>query len=276
MARPALTRNREAGPPPPVGVGVPGKSVGHLRNLKNTPSTPLTLRMQSEIEAMIMNGELNAGDRVTENLLAERFGVSRGPVREACRALTQEGLLTAIPNRGMFVREIALKEALEVYDIRAALDDLVGREVAERITKAQFRALSGLVDKMDAAARRADLDSYFPLNLAYHDTLLDLAGNHRLSLLYRSLVKHLHLFRRRGLLSEGSMRISNEEHRLVVAALERRDPVRAGLAMRAHVLSAKQRLIAAVEAYYPTEELKKIVAEPKRAPRNGGRRSLSL
>ncbi|MDP2618698.1 MAG: FCD domain-containing protein [Hyphomicrobiales bacterium] len=250
--------------------------MGRLRNLKDTPSTPLTLRMQGEIEAMIMNGELNAGDRVTENLLAERFGVSRGPVREACRALTQEGLLTAIPNRGMFVREIALREALEVYDIRAALDDLVGREVAQHITTAEFAELARLVDEMDAAARRADLDSYYPLNLTYHDKLLDLAGNQRLSLLYRSLVKHLHLFRRKGLLSEGSMLVSNEEHRLVVAALERRDPVRAGLAMRAHVLSAKQRLIAAAAAEYAAEEAKNIVSRPKRQLQNGGRRPLAL
>lgn len=250
--------------------------MGHSRNLKGTPSTSLTLRVQAEIEGMIMNGELEAGDQVIENLLAERFGVSRGPIREACRALTQEGLLTAIPNRGMFVREIALKEALEVYDIRAALDDLVGREVAEHITEAEFVGLARLVDEMDAAARRADLDSYYPLNLEYHDTLLNLAGNQRLSLLYRSLIKHLHLFRRKGLLGEGSMRISNEEHRLVVAALERRDPVRAGLAMRAHVLSAKQRLIAAVAAQEAAEDARRAVPARRRQPRNGGRRPLAL
>jgi DNA-binding GntR family transcriptional regulator len=249
--------------------------VGRFRNLKDTRSTSLTLRVQGEIEGMIMNGELNAGDRLVENLLAERIGVSRGPIREACRALTQEGLLTAIPNRGMFVREIALQDALEVYDIRAALDDLVGREVAERITELEFAALARLVDEMDAAARRADIDSYYPLNLDYHDTLLNLAGNQRLSLLYRSLVKHLHLFRRKGLLGEGSMRISNEEHRLVMAALERRDPVGAGLAMRTHVLSAKQRLIAAVEAQYAADRENAVVSDSKRQRRNGGRRPLA-
>jgi len=250
--------------------------VGRLRNLKNTRSTSLTLRVQGEIEGMIMNGELNAGDRVIENLVAERFGVSRGPVREACRALTQEGLLTAIPNRGMFVREIALKEALEVYDIRAALDDLVGREVAERISESEFAALANLVDKMDSAAKRADIDSYYPLNLEFHDTLLNLTGNQTLRLLYRSLVKHLHLFRRKGLLGEGSMRISNEEHRLVVAAVERQDPVGAGLTMRTHVLSAKQRLIAAVAARYAEDKEKAVVSCSNRRGRNGGRRPLAL
>ena len=247
-----------------------------LRNLKDTPTPSLALRAQNEIEGMIMNGELNVGDRLVENVLAERFGISRGPIREACRALTQQGLLTAIPNRGMFVREVALKEALEVYDIRAALDDLVGRQVAERITDAQFADLSALVDKMGAAARRADLDSYYPLNLEYHDTLLNLAGNRRLTVLYRGLVKELHLFRRRGLLGEGSMRISNEEHRLVVAALGRRDPVSTGMFMRAHVLSAKHRLVAAVEAQYAEERRGATGTGEKRRVKGERRPSLAL
>lgn len=209
---------------------------------------PLTLRVQGELERMIMSGELKGGDRINENLLSERFGVSRGPLREACRALTQQGLLTAVPNRGMFVRELELKEVLELYDIRAALDDLTGRTLAERISEEQVAVLAGLVEGMDAAAGREDLDHYYPLNFEFHDSLLRFAGNRRLGLLYAMLIKELHVFRRRGLLEDGSMRVSNEEHRRVVGALSRRDPVRAGMFMRAHVLAAKQRLLAALEA----------------------------
>jgi DNA-binding GntR family transcriptional regulator len=85
------------------------------------------------------------------------------------------------------------------------------------------------------------------LNFRFHDQLLHLAGNQRLILLYGTLVKELHVFRRRGLLEEGSMRVSNEEHRRVVAALAQGDPVRSGSFMRCHVLAAKQRLIGAIE-----------------------------
>jgi len=216
--------------------------------------TPLVARVRAELDRMIMSGELGSGDRVNENLLAERFGVSRGPIREACRALTEEGLLTAVPNRGTFVRQISLHEALEVYDIRAALDDLMGRTLAERMTEAQFAELKASVAAMDAAAAADDLDRYYPANLAFHDSMLRFTGNERLSRLYGSLIKELHLFRRRGLLEQGSMRVSNEEHRRVVEALAARDPVRAGSAMRAHVLGAKQRLIAAIEAQ-ASEEL---------------------
>ncbi len=211
------------------------------------PIQSLTARVQGALERMIVGGELKSGERINEKLLSARFGVSRGPIREACRALTQAGLLTAVPNRGMFVRELALKEVLELYDVRAALDDLAGRTLATRITRAQLEPLEHLVAEMDAAAAQRDLDRYYPLNFRFHDQLVRLAGNQRLILHYGTLVKELHVFRRRGLLEEGSMRVSNEEHRRVVAALRQGDPVRAGSFMRGHVLAAKQRLIGAIE-----------------------------
>lgn len=208
----------------------------------------LTARVQAGIERMIMSGELRGGDRVNEIALSERFGTSRGPIREACRALAQEGLLVAVPNRGVFVRELDLREAIEVYDVRSALDELMGRLIAERVTDTQVDDLWRLIDEMDAAALDKDLDRYYPANLAFHNRLLSLASNRRLERLYRSLVKELHLFRRKGLLQRGSMRISNEEHRQIVQAIADRDPIAAGVSMKSHVLAAKQRLLAAVEA----------------------------
>lgn len=212
-----------------------------------------TARVQDGLESLIMSGELKAGDRINENALAERFDVSRGPIREACRALAQDGLLIAIRNRGMFVRELDLRDALEVYDIRAALDDMAGRSAAERITEDQVTELEGLLDQMDVAAERQDISTYYPLNLTFHNRILEFARNQRLAGIYRSLVKSLHLFRRRGLGQDGSMRISNEEHRQVLDALRRRDPIRAGGAMKTHVLAAKQRLLAACEEQYERE-----------------------
>ncbi len=209
---------------------------------------PLTTRVQAAIENMIMNGELRGGDRVNEIALSEKFGTSRGPLREACRALAQEGLLVAIPNRGVFVRELDLREALEVYDIRSALDELMGRLIADQATDAQIASLFDLVDKMDRAAAERDLESYYPANLEFHNALLAYANNRRLERLYKSLIKELHLFRRKGLLQSGSMRISNEEHRQIVEAIASRDPIAAGVSMKSHVLAAKHRLLAAMEA----------------------------
>jgi DNA-binding GntR family transcriptional regulator len=224
----------------------------------------LTARAQAGIENLIMTGELRGGDRVNEIALSERFGTSRGPIREACRALAQEGLLVAVPNRGVFVRELDLREALEVYDIRSALDELMGRSITERISDAQVAELWTLIDVMDEAAADRDLERYYPANLAFHNRLLALAGNRRLERLYRSLVKELHLFRRKGLLQQGSMAISNAEHRQIVSAIGDRDPIAAGVSMKSHVLAAKQRLLAAVE----TERSEQLIA--RTADRNNG------
>jgi len=214
----------------------------------NGLAASLTVRVQARIESLIMSGELRGGDRVNEIVLSERFGTSRGPIREACRALVQEGLLIAVPNRGVFVRELDLREALEVYDIRSALDELMGRLIAERVTDAEIAELWRLIDEMDTAAQAKDLDRYYPINLAFHNKLLALANNRRLERLYQGLVKELHLFRRKGLLQRGSMRISNEEHRQIVEAIADRDPIAASVNLKIHVLAAKQRLLAAVEA----------------------------
>jgi len=208
----------------------------------------LTARVQASIESMIVNGELQGGDRVNEIALSEKFGTSRGPLREACRALAQEGLLVAIPNRGVFVRELQLREALEVYDIRASLNELIGALVAERITREGLAELHALLEEMDSHAASKDIEQYYPTNLKFHNKLVILTNNDRLDRLYRALVKELHLFRRKGLIQLGSMRLSNEEHRQVVNAIEARDPIAAGAALKGHVLAAKQRLIAAVKA----------------------------
>ena len=226
-------------------------------------STSLTARVQASIESMIVNGELKGGDRVNEIALSERFGTSRGPLREACRALAQEGLLVAIPNRGVFVRELVLREALEVYDIRAALHEMIGALVAERITETELAELRGLVEEMDSYVDDDDLERYYPTNLAFHDRLLELTNNKRLERLYKALVKELHLFRRKGLIQTGSMRISNEEHRQAVKALETRDPIAAGAALKNHVIGAKQRMIGAVKGDRARGEM--MTAEPKPA-----------
>ena len=225
----------------------------------------LSGRVQAAIEEMIMSGELRGGDRVNEIALSEKFGTSRGPLREACRALAQEGLLVAIPNRGVFVRELGLREALEVYDIRSALDELMGRLIAERASDAQVAELNSLVEQMDEAAASRDLERYYPTNLEFHNKLLSYAHNHRLERLYRSLIKELHLFRRKGLLQQGSMRISNEEHRQIVHAIAARDPIAAGVNMKSHVMAAKQRLLAAVEA----ERSAEAAASPLRQANKG-------
>jgi len=90
--------------------------------------------VQREVERMILDGELRAGAKLNEADLASRLGISRGPVREAFRALEESGLVRLARNRGVFVRQIGLDEADEIYELRAVLDDYAGRRLAQVAT----------------------------------------------------------------------------------------------------------------------------------------------
>lgn len=205
----------------------------------------LTSLAQREIEQMIVRGDFSPGERINENALAAKLGISRGPVREACRALAALGLVQLIPNRGVFIRVITEEDAKSVYELRAGLFGYCGMLLAERITKDQLAHLELLIEQMDAAANANDFDRYYPPNLTFHDYLVCATGNDRLVRTYHDLVRQLHLFRTRGLVSGDGMKASNNEHRKIVAALAARDPQQAFDAMHAHVIAGRDRAMKA-------------------------------
>jgi phosphonate utilization transcriptional regulator len=201
----------------------------------------LSSAAQQEIERMILDGEIGPGSKLTEAWLSERLGVSRGPIREAFRMLEEAGLVRQEKNRGVFVRDIPLEEALEIYDLRAAMDELIGRRLAETITPEQMKAARSLVERMDVAARAGDADAYHLLNLEFHDKLVGFAGNRKLAGVYRRLVKELALFRRRNLRDQQLLPHSAAEHRAILKAIAAGDPEQAGRAMFDHVMESKER-----------------------------------
>ena len=224
------------------------------------PPTPLQVlqahslpsAVQAEIERMILGGELAAGQRVNEAVLAARFGTSRGPVREALRALDECGLVRTERNRGVFVRAVSITEADEVYDLREVLDEMVGRRLAERITGAELTTLRELLARMVAATAGPDVNGYYRLNLEFHDTLVAFVGNGHLSATYRRLTKELLLFRLHGLEKGGGFAVSNAEHKAIVEAIASGDPDRAGRSLREHAADSRARMHKAAAARSPS------------------------
>jgi phosphonate utilization transcriptional regulator len=216
--------------------------VVQLSPLELVQSSSLTMLVQREVERMILAGELTPGERVNESALAARFRVSRGPVREALRGLEESGLLRLEKNRGVFVREISVTEADEIYDLREALDELVGERLAKRFEPPVRKAVHALLDEMDAAAKKGAAAAYHMLNLRFHDTLVEATGNSKLIGTYRRLIKELHLFRLKGLTAGGGLPISNDEHRAMIKAIESGDPDVAGRRMRDHVRASRKRM----------------------------------
>jgi DNA-binding GntR family transcriptional regulator len=219
-----------------------------LENVALIKSRSLALLIEAEVERLIMAGEIAPGDRINENQLALRFGVSRGPIREALRSLEAGGLVELKPNRGVFVRSISLVEACDIYAVRAALFGLAGRLCAQRLQREHIAELQRLIVEMEAAAKAKDFDAYYPLNLELHEFIIDHSGNPVLASHYRELVKMLHLFRARSLVQGGGLSTSNSEHREMVEAIAANDPERAHSAHFNHVMRARERLTHAESA----------------------------
>ena len=211
-------------------------------------ASSLVLHLEAELEHLILAGQIKPGERLNEIHLSTRFGTSRGPLREAMRGLEARGLVTMVRNRGMFVRAISTEEAVEIYDVRAAIFGLAGRLLTERTTDAMLEALDAQLSRMDDLAAARDLDGYYHANLDFHDFLMRATGNAVLMREYKALVDKLHLCRVRGLVQPGGLAVSNREHREMVDSIASGDKYRAQEAFFRHVERAKLRFQRASDA----------------------------
>jgi phosphonate utilization transcriptional regulator len=214
----------------------------HHATIALVQSSPLPTLVQRELERRILAGELPPGSKLNEASLAEALGVSRGPVREAFRALEESGLVRLEKNRGVRVRQVSVQEADEIYELRAVLDSFVGRRVAQTAAADGLRELRALVASMERAAQRQDLDGYLAANLAFHDRLVQLAGNAKLLATYRRLVNELHLFRRTNLSQTGALPLSAREHRVIVDRIAAHDADGAAEALATHARASQERM----------------------------------
>jgi phosphonate utilization transcriptional regulator len=203
----------------------------------------LTGAVQQEIERLINEGELRPGDKLTEASLAERLGVSRGPVREAFRVLEEAGLVQLEKNRGVYVRQVPLEEALEIFDLRAMMEAHVGSNLAAKATEDQLVNLRSLVTQMDHAVKVEDEATYYRLNVEFHEAMVAYAGNKKLLVMYRKLTRELSLFRRRNFSDHTLLVTSVNEHRDILEAIESRNAVKASEVLRQHVLMSRERTI---------------------------------
>jgi DNA-binding GntR family transcriptional regulator len=210
-------------------------------------SRSLSRHVQLELERLITEGELRPGERLNEVALAKRLGVSRGPVREAARALEKSGLVTVIVNRGAFVRALTLDEAMEIYELNAVIFGLAASQLAVSITAAQAMELQALVDGMDRAGTALDPDAFFALNVRFHQRIMSFARNRQAEAVYSDFTKKLLLFRRRSFDREGNMQQSNTEHRALLQALAAGHSGLARERAEYHARSGRARFLGAIE-----------------------------
>jgi DNA-binding GntR family transcriptional regulator len=217
----------------------PGADAPSALDIVRTRS--LSSLVAQEIERMILSGALAAGERLNEQALAARLGVSRGPVREAVRGLERTGLVVAVRNQGSYVRQVSAAEALEIYELRALITGLACATLAASATPDQLAGLRALVRRMEAAHRADDPAAYYALNLDFHAALLAHGGGKRARRLYEELGNELHLYRRRALVQPENMRESNAEHAAILRAIAAGDAAAARAAGEAHIAGGKRR-----------------------------------
>lgn len=223
------------------------KSLARTRaSAQAAPAEPLGAFAHREIEQMILSGEVEGGTRLNELALSTRLGISRGPIREAFRTLEQSGLIRSIANYGVFVRQIGVDEATQIYDVRAVLFGFVCGRLARVITPAGVETLKASIAQMDDAIERGDTAAYYTLNLAFHDVVMSLADHARSRSTYGALVKELHLTRRRSLSVPDRMRKSRDEHAAIVDAIVGGNVELARSLAEAHVQAGKRRWLEAL------------------------------
>ena len=192
----------------------------------------LTALVRDEIERCIAAGQLAPGDKLNEADWAARLAVSRGPVREAFRALEQAGLVRTEKHRGVFVRSVGVAEARELGEVCAALREAACRMLAAHIDAAQVAELREQLNAMRDAVVAENAEAFLHARDAFRAVLVAAAGNARLLETYERTVSELRLSPRRALPAHSMMDASYAGHRSLLSALASRDADESAKRMR--------------------------------------------
>jgi DNA-binding GntR family transcriptional regulator len=208
--------------------------------LKGGPHGRKDASVADYLSAAIMSGRIVPGQRLVEAELTTNLGVSRGPVREALRRLSAEGLIEIVPNRGAVVRRLSMEEALELFEIRTELEALAVRRAAQNMKDAHVReAFDAAVAPIWSVAPRHSTADYLQENQLFHAAIMVASGNSQLVKLHHQLHLSLILAQISSSLSSHVINASLNEHRLIASAIRARDVEAADQAIREHLQRAQ-------------------------------------
>jgi DNA-binding GntR family transcriptional regulator len=183
----------------------------------------------------IFSRELEPGSWIDELKIAEEYGISRTPLREALKVLAAEGLVTMKVRRGAYVTDVSEKDLADVYHLLALLESDAAGDVARRASDSQLHELKALHASLEEAIR--DRDRFFAINEQFHLRLLEMADNRFRQQMVADLRKVMKLNRHHSLLKAGRLEESLTEHRAIMAALLARDPELTVQRMNGHFLN---------------------------------------
>ena len=196
---------------------------------------PLYEEVADRLREQIFAKVLCPGSWLDEQSLAEQFGISRTPMREAIKVLASEGLVTIKMRRGAYVTEVNRSDLEQIFTIMSLLEGQAAKETALKASEDELNRLDHLHHRLEKAAADRDIEQFFEINGKFHELIQEIAGNRWMNGVIADLRKVLKLHRRDSLTSTGRIQSSLIEHREILQALLKRDEVAAEASMRKHL-----------------------------------------
>ena len=204
--------------------------------------TALYQEVAERLRQRIFAHELKPGDWIDEKKLAEQYGISRTPLREALKVLASEGLVDLKPRRGCYVIEISRQDLDDIFPLMAMLEGRCAADAVKRAKSADVKQLAEMHERLEAASREGRIDAFFEANQEFHKRIQELANNRWLLSVIQDLRKVLKLSRLHSLSLEGRLQQSLEEHRAIMAAIKTGDAAKSEKLMYEHILSGREAL----------------------------------
>jgi len=199
-------------------------------------------KLISDIRKEVSSGILKPGDQLEVTALAERFGVSRTPIREAIRTLVESGVLETRPRKGSFVRVLSAKQLLDLFQVAAELEGMACRLAALSLTKENVEAIESGLAKCTQAAEFQNNVEYAMANLDFHTAIHNASGNDWLIEQLRQLQINLNSYRTMPYEIRGRLKKSTDEHKIICDAILSGDGEHACNLMRDHMMLQGKRL----------------------------------
>jgi len=203
---------------------------------------PLYEDVADRLRDQIFAKQLAPGSWLDEQSLAEQFGISRTPMREAIKALASEGLVTMKMRRGAYVTEVNRSDLDQIFTVLSLLEGQAAKEAALKATEDELNLLDHLHHRLETAAADRDIEQFFEINGKFHELIQQIAGNRWMNGVIDDLRKVLKLHRKDSLTSTGRLQNSLVEHREILRAILKRDDLAAEAAMRKHFANGLEAL----------------------------------
>ena len=204
---------------------------------------PLRDVVSEALRQAIREGVLQPGERLMEIQLAAELGVSGTPIREAIRKLELEGFVVMVPRRGTYVADISLKDVVQVFEIRSALEELAAGLAAERITPDELEELERILVEINDYIARDDFDKIVDADIRFHGILYKASRNNRLVDILRNLREQMLRFRSISMHYPGRLAATWEEHRQLVECIANRNSTQARKIAKKHMENSERTLI---------------------------------